>query len=883
MRRFLLMGIWVTGVALLGIAIPRPEAGAKPAENPRRNKLTDRHGDTLPEGAVARLGTIRLRHQGRVARLAFLANGRALASLGDDNVFHLWETTTGKEIGRFARPSLRAEGPIPPEVARHMNGARWRAMMEVYGGFSLPKAFSPGGTLAAIADRGNGLWLWDVVKNKLVRRFEVKDGPITSVVFSPDGKGLAAVTGGENEGREMVFKRGMVIRGRVVGRGDNGKGGLHLWDVTSGKELRQMKGIKGGIADIQYSPDGSFLAGIQGHEICLWDVDRGKRIRKYDGHENDVTALAFSPNSKYLASAAQDSTIRLWEVTSEEEVRKFSDPGQTMALAFAPDGKTLASANQEGGIRLSNLATGKEIRQWAGHQAPVFALVFSPDGKTLASGSASGRIALWEAASGKELLPIKRGLNVAFISFAANGRTVTLGGEDGAASHWDLAEARQLRLDKKPVGELTLLAFSAEARLAATVDNEGGIHLCDVKRGKEVHCLQGPEGAPAAAAFSPDGKLLVTASEDQTLRLWSVSSGKEIYQRKTTGRDFQEELAQQVSVSAFIFSPDGKTIVSATTDNKFRFLETTTGKERCHFRGPQSGVHTMALSGNGRLLAGASDEIIRLWNPATGNLCRILLGHQGPVHALAFSPDGKQLASASEDRTVRLWDPASGKELRCYPGHLAEVRALAFSPNGKTLVSGSADATALVWDLTAPPPKQQKTSKEAVAEGMATLWKALANADAAVAFQAMTRMEEQPDATVPFVRSQLPPAAPVDKQRLVQLIADLDQQRYAVRERAVRDLEKLRSQAGSAVRKALASRPSAEARKRLQGLLQSSSKPDTSPEGLRRSRAVELLERVATAEARQVLSSLAKGDPDADLTRDAKAALERLARRTVVK
>jgi len=89
MRRSLLVGIWIAGVALHAIAVSNPDGAAKLAECSKRSKPTDRHGDPLPEGAMVRWGPIRLRHQGQVARLAFLANVLFLGSLGDINVFYL--------------------------------------------------------------------------------------------------------------------------------------------------------------------------------------------------------------------------------------------------------------------------------------------------------------------------------------------------------------------------------------------------------------------------------------------------------------------------------------------------------------------------------------------------------------------------------------------------------------------------------------------------------------------------------------------------------------------------------------------------------------------------------------------------------------------------
>jgi WD domain, G-beta repeat len=111
-------------------------------------------------------------------------------------------------------------------------------------------------------------------------------------------------------------------------------------------------------------------------------------------------------------------------------------------------------------------------------------------------------------------------------------------------------------------------------------------------------------------------------------------------------------------------------------------------------------VNTVAFSPNGRTLASASiDETVRLWNPATGKpIGGPLTGHTDLVRSVAFSPDGRTLASASNDKTVRLWNPTTRKPIGGpLTGHTGAVYSVAFSPDGRTLASASADETVRLW------------------------------------------------------------------------------------------------------------------------------------------------------------------------------------------
>ncbi len=114
----------------------------------------------------------------------------------------------------------------------------------------------------------------------------------------------------------------------------------------------------------------------------------------------------------------------------------------------------------------------------------------------------------------------------------------------------------------------------------------------------------------------------------------------------------------------------------------------------------QKAVRVLAVSPDGQMLAsGSDDNLVKLWDPKTGNRLRTLPGHAGAIQALAISSDGQTLVSGSDDQTIKVWKLGTGKLLRSLSGHRDAVAALAISPDGQTLVSGSADRTIRVWRL----------------------------------------------------------------------------------------------------------------------------------------------------------------------------------------
>jgi hypothetical protein len=203
-------------------------------------------------------------------------------------------------------------------------------------------------------------------------------------------------------------------------------------------------------------------------------------------------------------------------------------------------------------------------------------------------------------------------------------------------------------------------------------------------------------------------------------------------------------------------------------------------------------------------------------------------------------------------------------------GHRAFIHGLAFSSDGRTLVSGSMDTTALLWDLRGRRPVRPLADLE-------TLWKRLTDADAARAYQAMLEFATVPEQATPLLRERVHAAQAPDPRRLKQLLADLDSERFEVREHAARQIASIGDLARPALQEMLKGKPSLEVRRRVEQLLHDI-KPANSPEALRALRAIEVLEHIGTDESRRALEALAQGAAESRRTREAKAALARITR-----
>ena len=816
-------------IALLSLAGPLLVAsvgGAAPARSKEAVRAVP-----LPKGALARVGSLRLRHRTSIQLLAFSPDGRSLLSIGEGESLSIWEVATGRELRRRRLPTIL---PRPPEPELVQLGGRV---------FSRPLpsssvALSPDGKRLALPG-GDGVHLWDVEAAAQKRLYPLKGGALT-VAFSADGKLLAAA----GPGKETI---------------------ICVWNVHSGKEVKRLRPPKGHpVHRLLFAPSGARLAAISKSDVIIWGLKNSKNRRTHQGHEGPVTSLAFHPDGKRLASGGCDNTVFLWGEDSEEEVGKLVGPESGMrVLAFSPDGRRLATGDGDNVVRLWDVDRRRLLKVLCSHGGAITVVAFSPNGTLLAVGGRDGHIRLWDVAKRKERFPSPDVEPVLTAAFTEGGRRLMLGSSDGVVRQADAATGKVLRRVTLP-GNKTGLLFDPACRLSAfQVADSSEVRLWDVAAGKELRRLKPPQ-ALSLVGFGPRGRLLafvepriVAGTLSGVVRLWDTTTGQPL--RKLN-----------VAATELAFAPNGK-VVAIPTEGRIGLWEVATGERRCLLTGSSGAVACLVFSPDGRWLAAAgNEEIVRLWDVQTGELRRALTGHTEGIRALAFSPDGKRLASGSADQTVILWDVATGEPLRRLEGHRGTVQTLAFAADGKRLVSVSEDTTALVWDLATPPrPKPLATVRP-----LEALWADLGR-DARTAFAANRALADQPFEAVSFLSEKLLPVTTADPAVIARLIKDLDSRRFPAREQAMHQLAQLGGQAEAALRKTLSSRPSAEVAKRLKELLARLERPTLSPRELRAARALELLEQIDAPGSRRLLRVVAGGAPGAWLTREAREAVDR--------
>jgi RNA polymerase sigma factor (sigma-70 family) len=799
----------------------------------------DIYGDALPRGAMSRLGTTRFRHANTIWSIAFAPpDGKVIATGSLDNTLRLWDATTGKELARLGR----------------QNGPKFFAQV-------ISVAFSPDGRSVASGSNDGTIRLWDPKTGKGLHEIATGEGYVAALAYAPDGKSMAAAHG---EGKKVV-----------------------VWDTATGKALRRLEGHSGPVAAVAYSADGKVIAsGAADRSVRVWDAATGQEVCRFEA-EKSVEGVALSCDGKLVASCASDKGVHLWDVATRQHVGKLPFPEESVrAVAFAPDGKTLAAASASigpaggevrGRVLLFDVAARTGSRQLTeGDHQPTKAVAFSPDGKTVAAVDCiGGPPRLWDAATGKERRPVggHQG-QITAATFTPDGRRVLTSAWDETTRVWDAATGKELRrlpgssaymrADNRPLpGSIGYLLPDGKTLLTLTGLKEQTAHFWDLETGKELRRLALPPW-DMRQAIDPAGRVLALPGEDNAIRLYDLATGKE------RGR-----LATHKGLVWLTFSADATRLASASPDQVVlwdvvagKALRTFRGKELRAANGDWWFAYSVALSPDGTLLAARGDDgAVGVWEMPTGKERLHLKNVAGDAH---FSPDGRTLVMGGYQGQVGLWEVATGKERRRLDGHEGSVDAVGFSRDGRFLVTGGGETAALVWDLR--PPGMPLT-----ADTLKAAWTDLASDDAAKAYHAVLQLTAAPGQSVAFLKEALPPVAPADEKRIARLIADLDDDEFVTRERAAAELEKLGEVALPALRKALAGKPSAELRIRCQELLRKWAEVAPSGEHLRGLRAVEALEQAGTPEACEVLARLAGGADDARLTREARAAVARLA------
>jgi WD40 repeat protein len=702
---------------------------------------TDFLRDPLPAGAVARLGTLRLKHlvapatttfkRGGfsasesifpVTKVLFSPDGKVMASTAASPAasttstgIHLWDATTGKELPGPQRKSA----PV-----------------------FVTAAFSTDGALLAVSgvdiQDGRLNWqitIWEVANAKLLHTLSVPGKELTQdLAFADDNKTIVTA----------------------------GVGIVRWWDVASGKEKRSWKPfgdeqqpVRGGKAIKTFftcviSPGAKYLAVQTGYHFIIDDPDKDFAAlfpedpvaMGFDLATNSPCwstpikpvgvprqcHFAFSADEKWVAQTVGRDKVELRETATGKLIDVASLDSQPIgrlamnALALSSDGSTMAIAGVDSLVMLWEKSERTTFREFTARIAQpstafntsVRCLAFSPDNKTLLAGVDTD-LQLYDVATLKEVFPWEghRG-GVDYVAFSPDGKqlrtcsAVTQFSPQEVIS-WDVAKWKQLAVTstQKPKWP-NIGTLSAEHTVYAGGDGDDRFCIYDHATGNKLGRLAvpGKQTAAARSFFSPSGNCYVLQGQndkgEQVFRLFAIPSCKLLCELPLFALGGGP-------LGPLVFAPNERLVAVGGASNMVHVYDAETGAMR-HSLGKEPegdpravppNLGNVAFSPDSKLLASLTllDNVIRVWDLETGKeRLRLPSTDQGRGRLqFAWSPDGRMLAVA--DRKIQLIEVVTGRIRHELDGHKASVRAIAFSPDGRLLASGSADTTVLIWDV----------------------------------------------------------------------------------------------------------------------------------------------------------------------------------------
>lgn len=469
-------------------------------------------------------------------------------------------------------------------------------------------------------------------------------------------------------------------------------------------------------------------------------------------HPARLYAANFSDDGRLVVTAADDGTVRIWEVATGKEVGEpIEARGQARWASFDHEGHRIVVAYFN-----ASSPTGSTAKVWdrrekrfvatlSGHQAPLNFAAFSSDGATILTTSFDETARLWNATDGtlfKELKGHTKGVLSA--DFDPTGARIVTASFDYTARIWDAATGKQIGTPLVHTAPVISARFDGDGKYIVTASMDRNVRVWDPaaceKEGqacKPLRTLRGHRKRVTSAMFSSDGARILTASSDKTVRVWDWRHEATLVALQGPSGSFgwisravfspspaeDRLLAMFGGTSAYIwdlkshepaasvvlrghtedvkfadFDVTGNLVVTASMDKTARVWDLSNAQQIQRFEHDDP-VFSAAFDPTGRWIITAAGTAAHIWDHRTGERVRVLEGHENRLSRAMFAPVGDRGVTSSIDGTARIWNTSTGAEITVFGDRTNPVKHVAFAPDGKRVVTASTDGKARVWDV----------------------------------------------------------------------------------------------------------------------------------------------------------------------------------------
>ena len=515
-------------------------------------------------------------------------------------------------------------------------------------------ALTPDRGTIALGGPDGRVQLFSLATGELVRTID-HVGAVLSVAFSNDGRYL--VSTGTNETAKV-------------------------WDAGTGALVHRLAHPRA-VRSASFSPDdGRLLTLSSDRFVRVFDVQTGRQVARLDQGDTP-TAAVFAPGGGRIVTTGQDELPHIWDAdTGKLLVTLEGHSGNVLGAAYTLDGKRLATASTDGTARVWDAETGRLLLQLIGHTSLVEAVTFSPDGRHVLTASRDGTARVWNALTGASQSQFlgHRG-RVTGVTFGADGRWALTASEDGTARTWSLGAEPVLREIAAGPSPISAVAVSRLGTVVAEGRADGTI-AARTESGRLIAGVR-LDSAVTDVALSARGDRLLATGENGSVAVWALPGASRVAM-----------LAHGAPVASGALLPDGA-VLSAGRDGIVRAWDLSTRRSRVVAREGDA-VIDLAASPDGLLIATAVRETARL-HALRGGKTTVFAGHRDALTSVTFSPDGRRLLTASFDHDALIWNVATGERVKALVGHVAVVRGAAFSADGRWVATAGPTRVGL-WE-----------------------------------------------------------------------------------------------------------------------------------------------------------------------------------------
>lgn len=582
-------------------------------------------------------------------------------------------------------PSYLIEGALAQAV--YFPGTRY-IIEETATSFTRLAAHGPTAQ-AVFVSASNELVLWDLNAREARHRWlDYPDANISAVAFSNDGQWIAA-----------GYANGIVV----------------LYDAKTYDKKLEITSEGFDFTRLAFIPENHYLAasvcmdvGCDTGQVEIYDVQTGDITQTFTQHTAAVYALAVSPDGQQVLSGDDAGFVYVWSVETGEELGNFNfEAGQVTAAVYMPHGQqALIAYGVAGGdfslrlVDFTDFAALQQIYQLRGHTNFIWDLAVTPSGRQAISGSYDNSMILWNLETGDVLQRFRGHGNLIYGVALAGQRRVLSGSLDGTIRYWDIANGAEISRFETHTGiiqaQVLFETAQGEARLVSAA-RDGVLILWDLETGQEIRRFESDAGAVWGVDVHVENGLLISAhrvsATNGRVVLWDLETGQEL-RRFDNGTGFLSvSFNSDASVAALAGEPGsaGANIV---------LWDTATGEVIKELVGHNRRIWSAKFSPDNQFIASVDvDSHVWLWRVDTGEIAHDLVGHEGVIYSVAYSPDGASVLSGSGDGTLRLWNTTTGELVRTFSGHQDEIKSVAFDPTGQIALSGSDDGSVRLWDL----------------------------------------------------------------------------------------------------------------------------------------------------------------------------------------